>query len=86
LILKGLLQKIFSALLATSEENREQTIIFRLIGRESREESKRESREESARESIEGKYLRNLFTISINNHQQPLSHLASNGCHQCIIN
>ncbi len=47
LILKGLLQKIFSALLATSEENREQTIIFRLIGRESSERIIREKQGEN---------------------------------------
>jgi hypothetical protein len=40
LILNGLLHEIFSALPATSEENREQTIIFRLIGRESSERIK----------------------------------------------
>jgi hypothetical protein len=55
LILKGLLHEIFSALPAISEENREQTIIFRLIDRESSEESKRESREESSREKHWGK-------------------------------
>jgi hypothetical protein len=73
------LQKIFSALPAISGENREQTINFRMIGRESSERIKRESRRES-------RQLRNLFALSINNHQHTLDHLASNGCHQCIIN
>jgi hypothetical protein len=50
-MLNGLSQKIFSALPAISEENGEQTIIFRMIGRESSEESK-ERIEETIKERI----------------------------------
>jgi hypothetical protein len=35
-------------------------------------ESRRESRENHRGKASQGKYLRNLFTLSINNHQQPL--------------
>jgi len=68
LILKGLLQKIFSALPVTSRENREQTINFS----DDWQGIKRGKQERIEGRIIEGKYLRNLFTLSINNHQQSL--------------
>jgi hypothetical protein len=83
LILKGLLHEIFSALPATSKENGEQTIIFRMTGRESRENQGENNQGESRRES---RHLENLFTHSINNHQQSLNHLASMRHDTDIIN
>jgi len=68
LILKGLSQKIFSALPAISKENREQTINFSDDWQGIKERFKRDNQaRESKRES-----LRNLFIHSKNNHQQPL--------------
>ena len=68
LILKGLLQKIFSALPATSKENGEQTIIFRMIGRESSERIKGKA--------YQGKHLRNLFISCKEYHQ----HMRESSC------
>jgi hypothetical protein len=51
LILNGLSHEIFSALPATSGENGEQTIIFRMIGRESSERIKGRIKERIIREN-----------------------------------
>jgi hypothetical protein len=72
LILKGLLQKIFSALPATSRESEAQSVNLM----DDRQRSKRGKQERIEGRISEGKYLgkylRNLFTISIKYHQQPL--------------
>jgi hypothetical protein len=73
LILNGLSHEIFSALPAISGESERANNHFQ-ADRQRIKGKARENRGENQRGKVsQGKYLRNLFTLSINNHQQPIT-------------